>query len=79
MLPTPLCGIFKYHLGTKTKGLYSHLGLEKIYNIQDFRKFAFGYTNEAGPPAQHLEGTQPNVYLLQQTRQSSTKATLIMQ
>ena len=56
-------------------------GLEKlrIRGIQDTRQFAFNQTNEAWPEAQRLDRTQSNVYLLQTTRQSLTKATAIRQ
>ena len=61
--------------------LYQPTGLEKlgIRGIQDFRQFAFGYTNDFGLRAQLLDRTKPNVYLLHTTRQSSTKATAIRQ
>ena len=56
---------------------YLFPGLEKlgIRGIQDTRQLAFSKTNEAGPVAQRLDRTQSNVYLLQTTRQSLTKAT----
>ena len=57
-------------------GCGGHVG---VCGIKDSRQFAFCWTNKAGLEAQLLDRTQPNVNLLQTTKQSSTKVTGIRQ